>query len=551
MRTATSARVDPQALILGAALRDVAVARMLSDGLDGEHFQKGINRRLHRLIVKATTQLIPGAYETLVPLVETLAREEGDPIPASTLAELYDCGEEYAGAVPLAIDLLKLRKRGKGKDAETPAPSLVEETQPWDDSVDGAELLDALKAAARRFVALPPGGADALALWVVVAHAEKAFDILPFLGLTSPVPRCGKTTTLDLLGRVVPRPLLASNISPSAVFRCIEAALPTLLVDEADTFAERSDELRGVFNSGHSRATAFVIRTEGEGAARGPVRFGTWAPRVYALIGKPPPTWEDRSILIPMRRREPRETLEKARRRTLAPLKDLGRKAARWAADNLPALTAADPEIPEGLDDRAGDNAAPLLAVADLAGGPWPACARRAILALSGGRDREEDGTGLRLLRNIKSAFDGTGEDAIPSADLVTALAGEPEWGWDALNQRSLAVLLKPFGIKPKGLRIGGRTPRGYERAQFSDAWRRYLPPDPQQPQQGNGGAEIGREGDPQQGLRVADAKPGPSVRDDSPVADVADKNPREGGQATTSPTTRIRFVDAADEVSL
>jgi hypothetical protein len=36
---------------------------------------------------------------------------------------------------------------------------------------------------------------------------------------------------------------------------------------------------------------------------------------------------------------------------------------------------------------------------------------------------------------------------------------------------------LKPYGIKPKTLRIGEQTKAGYEQRWFSDAWRRYLPP--------------------------------------------------------------------------
>jgi hypothetical protein len=34
----------------------------------------------------------------------------------------------------------------------------------------------------------------------------------------------------------------------------------------------------------------------------------------------------------------------------------LGRKAARWAADNVEALKAARPLVPGGLNDRAADN---------------------------------------------------------------------------------------------------------------------------------------------------------------------------------------------------
>jgi hypothetical protein len=38
--------------------------------------------------------------------------------------------------------------------------------------------------------------------------------------------------------------------------------------------------------------------------------------------------------------------------------------------------------------------------------------------------------------------------------------------------------LLRPFEIQPHGVRIGDQTPKGYDAAQFRDAFARYLPPE-------------------------------------------------------------------------
>jgi len=54
----------------------------------------------------------------------------------------------------------------------------------------------------------------------------------------------------------------------------------------------------------------------------------------------------------------------------------LCQKTLRWRDHNLKALTAADPAVPDTLNDRAADNWRPLLAVADRAGGEWPKGAR-------------------------------------------------------------------------------------------------------------------------------------------------------------------------------
>jgi hypothetical protein len=58
--------------------------------------------------------------------------------------------------------------------------------------------------------------------------------------------------------------------------------------------------------------------------------------------------------------------------------------------DHVSALTAADPEVPESLNDRAADNWRPLLAIADTIGGPWPSEARAATLALDGEKPNDD-----------------------------------------------------------------------------------------------------------------------------------------------------------------
>jgi hypothetical protein len=43
-----------------------------------------------------------------------------------------------------------------------------------------------------------------------------------------------------------------------------------------------------------------------------------------------------------------------------------------------------------------------------------------------------------------------------------------------------LARLLKPYGIKGRGIRLSdGTTPRGYMREDFEETWKRYCPAKP------------------------------------------------------------------------
>lgn len=421
-------------------------------------------------------------------------------------------------------------KGGKGLDLPTP--------EPWPEPVGGAELLDEVVEVFRRYTVLPDGAAEALALWVLHAHAQEAAQVSPRLAICSPEKRCGKTVTLTLLGGLTPRPLPTANITPAALFRTIEAACPTLLIDEADTFFHGNNELRGILNSGHGRANAFVVRTVGDDFE--PRRFRTWAPVAIACIGRLPDTLEDRSIMLPMRRKRKDEAVTKLRVDRLDDLKELARRAARWALDNVNELKTADPAVPDGLHDRAADNWRPLLAIADAASGSWPDTARRVCLKLSRSTDRPS--VNVQLLEDIRHLFHILRADRISSNDLCSHLAAIEDRPWGelkrgkAITPNQLARRLKAFDVEPKGIRVGDKTPKGYELASFQDAFDRYLPSQTATPQHEGSNASLETvpatfdncNGDPV--VAVPDSGAGPDKSD--PNADcgvVADQSPGNG----------------------
>ena len=254
----------------------------------------------------------------------------------------------------------------KGKALDLPEP------EPWPEPVDGAELIAGLVEQIARYVILPQHAATAVALWCVHAHAHDAAFHSPRLILTSPTMRCGKSTLLRTIGRLVPRPLPTANITPAAMFRLIEAAKPVLLIDEADSFAHDNEELRGVINSSHCVLDAFVIRAVPAGDDYEARRFSTWAAMAIASIGRVAATIADRSIMIGMERKAPGVTVARMRADRDDGFGVLASKAARWVADHLEDLRSADPDVLWALNDRASDNWRPLLAIADLAGGEWP-----------------------------------------------------------------------------------------------------------------------------------------------------------------------------------
>jgi putative DNA primase/helicase len=350
--------------------------------------------------------------------------------------------------------------------------------EPWPEPVDGAALLDELSAALRRFVILPARAADAIALWVLFAHAIDYFDVAPRLAILSAVMRSGKTTGLRVIARLVPRALLASNVSPAAIFRTIEAAHPSLLLDELDSLPRDDDERRGLLNSGHTRDASFVVRVVGD--SHEPRKFSTWGPIVMAAIGKLPSTWLDRAIVIRVKRKLASEHVVRVTREGLSDLEILARKCARSTRDNATAFKSADPAPIAALDDRANDNWSPLLTIADAAGGDWPGRARAAALALAGGET--SDVVGITLLRDIASVFDeepsrtrwGSSElcerlVAIETAPWTTISRGKPITG------ARLVRLLRPFEIHVREDATGSY----YRSADFADAFERYREPSP------------------------------------------------------------------------
>lgn len=368
------------------------------------------------------------------------------------------------------------------------------EVEPWPEPVDGAVLLGAIEQVIREHIVIGEYEIRAAALWSLWSWVFDRFDIAPQLVLTSPVSECGKTTLLTLISEVVPRALPASNISSAAVYRVIEEAQPTLMLDEADSYMagpNASEELRGVLNSGHTRSLAFVVRCDGDDHK--PRYFSTWCPRVIALIGKGAgsglaATLEGRSIVLRMHRKKRGDTsVEKRIKRGVhRHLAELARKAARWAQDHQEECRDAEPmNMPDLATNRTTDNWVPLVVVADLAGGDWPRWAREAARAL-GGEDRSEF-AGVELLTDIRKWFDEYKDsDRVSTSMLLEYLIGLDEHPWSTwykgrkpLDPRGLAGLLAPFEIKSKSIRTATGTPKGYERIAFEDAWDRYLPTPP------------------------------------------------------------------------
>lgn len=443
-----------------------------------------------------------------------------------------------ARLVDAAMGLLAHDSTAAGENA-----IFLADPEPWADPVDGAALLDAIKAMLLKFIIMPVEETTACTLWIVFAHAHDASGISPILAIQAPTIECGKSTLAELSSEMTPRPLPSSNITPQAVYRTIEKYHPTLIIDEADALLPGKEDLRGILDAAHARKMAKVIRLVGDDFE--PIAFSTWCPKMLVGIGAlPKKSLQSRSIVIVMKR----ATAQEKRRVTPFVLREkdkvapdllrLCRQAARWAKDNLETLRAAAPSIPDELFNRASDNWTPLLAIADLAGGEWPTLARKAAKSLSGATHEhdEADSLGVLLVGDIMAIFNDRKADKLPTSEIIADLIKLDTRPWCEFNHgksitaRGIARLLKPFEIRPKTERMDKDIFKGYVRERFIDAFTRYFGgSNPLQALQHNEITMLDSISDPLQDPFVTDTKSDISIYKQSIVTDVTDKNLENG----------------------
>lgn len=351
-----------------------------------------------------------------------------------------------------------------------------------------AEIVGFLKT----YLAIRDTQAYVLALWIFHTHAIDAADCTPYLNISSPEKRTGKTRLLEAISLLVHRPWFSSNASAAALARVVARRKPTVLLDEADTFfnaeSERSETLRGILNAGFRRGGAYT-RCVGQGAVMRVEDLDVFGPKAIAGLRELPDTVADRSIPIRMKRALPGEIQQRFYRRDVEPVAvEVRARIEACCPVLVPCLKEARPHRIDELNDRQFDIAEPLLAIAEVAANGWAERARASLLDLFAPQ-QDEESLSVRLLADIKVVFRPEDDaiasvDAISTEELLKALHRIEDAPWNEfsrgkpISSHSLARFLGRFGIRPEKWREGHRTVRGYKASAFHDAWARYLPPD-------------------------------------------------------------------------
>lgn len=178
-----------------------------------------------------------------------------------------------------------------------------------------------------------------------------------------------------------------------------------------------------------------------------------------------------------MQRKLPGETCERLRELDAA---DYRHRCAEFVRARSEAIAQARPEIPGALNDRAADIWEPLLAIADLAGGQWPELARQAARKLS---TYDDDATLIGyFLKDLRDWMLHKKVDRMLSRDIVAVFNPGHNRPWEDLrrgreiNEWWLSQQMKGLGVRPKMIRVGRSTGKGYVLPDVEAACRRYIP---------------------------------------------------------------------------
>ncbi|GAA0794850.1 DUF3631 domain-containing protein [Marinobacterium sediminicola] len=356
-------------------------------------------------------------------------------------------------------------------------PQFPERLKPWPDPVDIQATAYAIADRLRLHSVLTEADITATVLWIISSYLINSFRIFPKLSLISPEKRCGKSTLMEVIQSFSHEGLLVSNLSGATIYRITTTVQPTLLIDEADTFVKGGDpQLVGIINSSHSQQGATILRCDGDDNT--PKAYKTWMPMVLASIGALPTTIMDRSIVINLRRKKVTEQVTRVPHNLLELNQTYREKIIRWCLDHKRVIEANTVEPNNLGNDRAADNWLPLFTVAHQINTDWINRCEEAYEALTTVPELELP---TQLLKDIQQILNQHPQDKIFSEDLLEALHQDTTAPWLTCNNgrkltaSKMSSLLQPYGIKPKVLRIGDKTRRGYEKQQFEDAFDRYL----------------------------------------------------------------------------
>ena len=187
---------------------------------------------------------------------------------------------------------------------------LLREAEQLTESPDrevGAEILEDIIEFIHRYMLVTVNQAIVLAVWILHCFVFYLFDFKPFLIVTSPEKRCGKSRCLDILEILVPRPWKTSHATIAALARRIHRIKPALMIDEFDALLhgpkEQMEMMRGLLDDGDKRgAVRSVLVQKGKDWCDKDLYI--YCPKAFAGLSEVSGTLADRGLQIRLERKQ-------------------------------------------------------------------------------------------------------------------------------------------------------------------------------------------------------------------------------------------------------
>jgi hypothetical protein len=325
----------------------------------------------------------------------------------------------------------------------------------------GANPLEQVVSVFARHVDAEPHHLVGVSLWALHTHIYNQYNKSPRLAIRSPVPNCGKSTILDILGAMVWNSKRLIDPTVASTFRLANSH--TLLIDEVDNMSIIRN-MKAVLNDGHSVGGS-VTRTGKDGEV---ISYPIYGPVALAGIGNLPATLMSRSLTIPMHRSiKPMERFI-SKEQYFAP------QLYAWAEQ---ANLDPDPQMPAQLVGRDADKWRPLIAIGDYF--DRGDIARQVALDFI----NESDTPDIKesVLRDTQKAFNRARSNILTAETLYEKLRDDKEGEYEIdyvdykITKRVIGNILSDFQIKTRLYRYKGGVPaKCWFREDFEEMWERY-----------------------------------------------------------------------------
>ena len=375
----------------------------------------------------------------------------------------------------LSLDSLDKIWKHLQKDKEQPIAQTTE-IEPWSHPVNIDSVINDFVAVIDEVMVIESDMRDAVAWWSLATWFVDYTDIAPYLMITAPEKRCGKSQLMSLLSKLTFNASASANMSTAALYYVLDQKpKSTILLDEVDQYLYDVPNFIGILNAGHGRELGFVDRIEGD-KKRVAKKYDCFGFKAIAGISSKniSETLADRSIIIELKRKS--ETIKKKKLRDIPENSfiELKRKCARLVLDLGEKICTYHATKINALNDRQFDNWSLLLSLAELSGNDfWLNRVREISITISKRTESFQKSCEHDRLVRIAVALskfnepEPTAEEISVHMPMIYRITG-----------RCVADVLKIYGLHSKQkMRNGGHNLRCYNRSEIEEVIKAYLTP--------------------------------------------------------------------------